>query len=115
MQHCIETDYEYWSEVIQEVKNNKAYIALMEDFEDVTEETKVEIKRLYCYNNVGIQKIEYEGETSEREKHFCIRKARIETEEFANRNGLSTKDLLGFYKGIKKGKFALIQFTEFRY
>lgn len=109
MKHCIAMDYEYWYEVMQEVKDNKAYIALMEDFEDVIEDTKVEIKKLYCCNNVGIQKLEYDN------GNFFIRKTQIEIEEFAERNGLSKTDLLGFFKGIDKSTVALIQFTGFRY
>lgn len=115
MKHCIEDDYEYWHQVMQEVKDNKAYIALMEDFEGVTEETKVEIKRLYCCNNVGLQKLEYEGSKQDKSKHFYVRKAQVETEEFALRNGLSKKDLLDLYKDLDKATFALIQFTGFRY
>ena len=106
--YFLEDTDNYWKDAIEEVRNNKAYIVLLE------EEQNIEIKKLYHNKNIGFQKLVYEKPTTFN-GDFFIRGVQIETKEFALRNGMLEKDLLNQFKGIDKSELLLIHFTDFRY
>lgn len=110
--HTIRANYALWEKRIKEVQECRAIISIRVWKDKPYRSPQIEIAKLSCIDNVGIQKIEFTTDLSEciiegRHYNYC---------DIAKNDGLLPEDFLYWFKTSKIYKpFAIIHFTKFRY
>lgn len=110
--HTIRANYSLWGKRIKEVQEGKAIISIRVWKNKPYRSPQVEIAKLSCIDNVGIQKMEFTSDLSEciiegRHYNYC---------DIAKNDGLLPEDFLYWFKTSEIYKpFAIIHFTKFRY
>lgn len=100
--HIFQSNYKKWQAALDEVRDGKAYIALVD-------KGGIEIMRFDNTSDIGVQKIYYSR------KKFYLRRVEMSIAQLAENDGMIKSDLLGFFKNTPCGDKALIHFTDFRY
>ena len=100
--HIFQSDYAKWKSVMDEVRDGKAYVSLVE-------KEGLEIMRFDNTSTIGIQKVHYSR------KKFYLRMVEMSINQLANNDGMIISDFLDFFKCGSCEDKALIHFTDFRY
>lgn len=110
--HTIRANYALWEKRIKEVQECRAIISIRVWKDKPYRSPQVEIAKLSCIDNVGIQKIEFTPDLSE-----CIIEGKhYNCSDVAKNDGLFKEDFTNWFKTYERYKpFAIIHFTKFRY
>ena len=108
--HTIRLDYELWEKRFKKIDAGLACLSVREWTDRPYKSPQIELFNFITTDGIGLQKMEQKNVAL-----FLINNNNVELSELANRDGLTLRDFINWFKLPLEEPGAIIHFTKFRY